>query len=107
MAKCRVSFPTNPPCSTDTDICEEGNVPILMSLPQMRNLNLEMSLSPDAVSLTGAAFGYNHTPAVMATSQHIVMNLAELKINSLLDTNYCFGAFLLGIGSGAISFGQR
>ena len=54
-----------------------------MSLPQMRNLNLELSLSPDAVFLTCAAFGYDHTPAVMATSQHIVMNLAELKDNPL------------------------
>ena len=52
-----------------------------MSLPQMRNLNLEISLSPDAVFLTCAAFRYDHTPAVMATSQHIVMNLAELKEN--------------------------
>ena len=47
----------------------------------MRNLHLEISLSPDAVLLTCAAFGYKQTPAVMASSQHIVMNLAELKAN--------------------------
>ena len=79
--KCRVWFPTKPPCSTDIDICEEGNVPILMSLPQMRNLNLEMSLSLDAVFLICVALSYNHTPAAMATSQHIVMNFVELKEN--------------------------
>ena len=45
----------------------------------MRNLGLEISLSPDAVLLTCEAFGYKQTPAVMASSQHIVMNLAELK----------------------------
>ena len=42
---------------------------------------MEISLSPDAVLLTCAAFGYKQTPAVMASSQHIVMNLAELKAN--------------------------
>ena len=47
----------------------------------MRNLHLDVSLSPDAVLLTCAAFGYKQTPAVMASSQHIVMNLAELKEN--------------------------
>ena len=31
--------------------------------------------------LTCAALGYKQTPAVMASSQHIVMNLAELKEN--------------------------
>ena len=83
--KCRVWFPTKPPCSTEIDICEEGNVPILMSLPQMRNLNLEIFLKPDAVFLTCAAFGYDYTPAVMATSQHIVMNLSELKDNPKVE----------------------
>ena len=77
--KCRVWFPTKPPFSTDIEICEEGNVPILMSLPQMRNLRLDIELSPEAVLLTCAALGYKQTPAVMASSQHIVMNLAELK----------------------------
>ena len=77
--KCRVWFPTVPPFSTDIEICEEGYVPILMSLPQMRNLRLDIELSPEAVLLTCAAFGYKQTPAVMASSQHIVMNLAELK----------------------------
>ena len=45
----------------------------------MRNLHLDVSLSPDAVLLTCAAFGYKQTPAVMASSQHIVVNLAELR----------------------------
>ena len=45
----------------------------------MRNLRLDIELSPEAVLLTCAAFGYKQTPAVMASSQHIVMNLAELK----------------------------
>ena len=51
----------------------------------MRNLGLEIALSPDSVLLTCEAFGYKQTPAVMASSQHIVMNLAELKKNPVLD----------------------
>ena len=35
--KCRLWFSTDPPVYTDIDICEEGTVPILMSLPQLRN----------------------------------------------------------------------
>merc|ERR1712242_197748 len=72
FGKCRVWHPTNPPCHTDIDICEEGSVPILFSLPQMRNIGLEIALSPDSVLLTCEAFGYKKTPAVMASSQHIV-----------------------------------
>ena len=81
--KCRVWFPTNPPCSTTIEICEEGNAPILLSLPTMRNLSLTVELSPAAVLLTCPVFGYKQTPAVMASSQHIVLNLAELKENPL------------------------
>ena len=32
-----IHFPTNPPCRTEVDILEEGSVPILISLQQMRN----------------------------------------------------------------------
>ena len=34
---CIVDFPTTPPCSTRVDVLEMGNVPILFSLPQMKN----------------------------------------------------------------------
>ena len=33
-----IHFPTDPPCKTEVDILEEGSVPILISLQQMRNL---------------------------------------------------------------------
>ena len=32
--------------TTEFDIVEEGNVPLLMSLPQMRNLGFQFELSP-------------------------------------------------------------
>ena len=44
--KCRVWFPTEPPFFTEFDIVEEGTVPMLMSLRQMRNLRLEVRMTP-------------------------------------------------------------
>ena len=32
---CIIHFPTTPPCSTGVDVLETGNVPIILSLPQM------------------------------------------------------------------------
>ena len=77
--KCRIWFPTSPACSTDIDICEEGTVPVLFSLPQMRMLSLGIEPTPEGVFLTCPSFGYNRTPARMATSQHVVLNLADFK----------------------------
>ena len=79
--KCRIHFPTTPPCHTDVDICEEGNVPILMSLPQMRKLYFTITMTLDPVYLNCPAFGDQDTPALMATSQHVVLNLADIKFN--------------------------
>ena len=35
---CIIHFPTTPPCSTEVDVLETGDVPILFSLSQMKNL---------------------------------------------------------------------
>ena len=75
--KCRIWFPTSPPCSPDIDICEEGHVPVLFSLPQMRMLSLTIEPTPEGVFLTCPSFGYVKKPARMATSQHVVLNLAD------------------------------
>ena len=37
------------PQFTEFDIVEEGIVPLLMSLPQMRNLGFQIELTPDKV----------------------------------------------------------
>ena len=52
---------------------------VLLSLPQLRNLRLTIEIAAEAVFLTCQAFGYFRTPAQMATSQHIVVNLVEIK----------------------------
>ena len=77
--KCRIWFPTDPPCQTDVDICEQGHVPILCSLPQLRLLRLTTEPTPEAVYLTCDAFDYKRKPSLMATSQHVVLDLADLK----------------------------
>jgi hypothetical protein len=55
--KLRIWFKTEPPCCTDFEILEEGNVPLLLSLVQMRNLHFQFSFSPEAVYLTSKALG--------------------------------------------------
>jgi hypothetical protein len=50
--KCRVWFPTTPdPVYTEFDIVDEGDVPLLFSLVQMRNMRFEFELTPEAAYL--------------------------------------------------------
>ena len=72
--KCRLWFPTDPPIHTDFDIIEEGNVPLLFSLPQMRNLRFTLELSPEAVFLTSVVFGYKRVRLKASTSNHMVLD---------------------------------
>ena len=71
----RIWLPTNPPIATDFDIIEEGNVPLLLSLPQMRNLRFTIELSPEAVYLRSPAFGNKRVLMKSSTSNHIVLDL--------------------------------
>ena len=43
--------------TTEFDIVEEGNVPLLMSLPQMRNLGFQFELSPQKSFLNCTLLG--------------------------------------------------
>ena len=43
--------------STEFDIVEQGHVPILMSLPQMRNLRFQFELHPDKALLSSPVLG--------------------------------------------------
>ena len=51
MESCIIQFPTAPPCSTKVDVLETGDVPILFSLPQMRNLGTTIELDPKGAIL--------------------------------------------------------
>ena len=77
--KMRVWFNTSPPCSTDIDIVEEGTVPILMSLPQMKNLGMSLEMTPDTVYMTCPAFGSYKQPLMMSVSNHLCLDLADVK----------------------------
>ena len=76
--KCRVWFPTTPACSTDFDIVEEGDVPLLMSLTQMRNLQFSVSLTPTSAILQTPSTGKEGIPLEMSTSRHLVLDLRQL-----------------------------
>ena len=47
-----IHFPTTPACSTAVDVLETGDVPILFSLPQMRNLGMTIELDPQGDKIT-------------------------------------------------------
>ena len=74
-----VHFPTDPPCKNEIEIVGEGNVPILLSLKQMRNLYMEFKHSPQVDYLTCAAFGMKDYPIPISTTNHLLLDLANLK----------------------------
>jgi hypothetical protein len=74
-----IHFPTNPPCKTEIQILEEGNVPILLSLEQMRNLYMKFDHTPQVDYLTCAAFGMKNFPVPVSTTNHLIIDLAALK----------------------------
>ena len=93
--KMRVWFPkpeysTEPHMWTDFDIIEQGDVPMLMSLVQMRNLRFQLHLTPEAAWLyTPAKRGLHHCQhgpeldyawirLMCSTSKHLILNLEDL-----------------------------
>ena len=54
---CIIHFPTTPPCSTEVDVRETGNVPILFSISHMKNLSVTIELDPNQDKITRPAFG--------------------------------------------------
>ena len=78
MESCIVHFPTAPPCSTKVDVLETGDVPILLSLPQMKNLGMTTELDPKGDEITRPAFGRNSSSAEYSTMGHIVLDLTNL-----------------------------
>ena len=77
IESCIIHFPTTPPCSTKVDVLETGDVPILFSLSQMKNLGTTIELDPEANQITFPAFGMYSFPAEYSTIGHLVLtNLA-------------------------------
>ena len=65
--------------STEFDIVEQGHVPILMSLPQMRNLRFQFELHPDKALLSSPVLGIRDVKLRVAPSSHLVLDLLDLS----------------------------
>ena len=75
---CIVHFPTTPTCSTTVDLLETGDVRILFSLPQMRNLGTTVELDLQGDKITCPAFGLFSSSAEYSTLAHNVLDLTSL-----------------------------
>ena len=64
--------------TTEFDIVEEGNVPLLTSLPQMRNLGFQFELSPQKSFLNCTRLGIWKHQLRMAKSTHLVMDFQDI-----------------------------
>ena len=64
--------------TTEFDIVEEGNVPLLMSLPQMRNLGFQFELSPQQSFLNCTRLGMWKHKLRMSKSTHLVMDFQDI-----------------------------
>ena len=67
--------------STSFDIVEQGSVPILMSLPQMRNLKFKIELEPDKALLSSPPLGIRNMKLKVARSSHLVLDLLDVCRN--------------------------
>ena len=72
------TFQTTPPCSTKVDVLETGDVSILFSLSQMRNLGTTIELDPKGDKITCPAFGLYSSPAECSTIGDIVLDVTSL-----------------------------
>ena len=64
--------------STEFDIVEQGEVPILMSLPQMRNLRFHFDLHPDKTYLSSPVLGIKNMVLKVARSTHLILDLLDV-----------------------------
>ena len=64
--------------NTEFDIVEEGEVPLLMSLPQMRNLGFELRLTPQHAYLTSVPLGIKYLELKVAASTHLVLDFQDI-----------------------------
>ena len=54
---------------------EEGDVPLLMSIPQIRNLGFQFELTPDTAYLSCASIGIRKMALKTAISIHLILDL--------------------------------
>ena len=64
--------------STEFDIIEQGEVPTLMSLPQMRNLRFQFDLHPDKAYLSSPVLGIKNMNLKVARSTHLILDFLDV-----------------------------
>ena len=64
--------------STEFDIVEQGEVPTLMSLPQMRNFRFQFDLHPDKAYLSSPVLGIKIMTLKVARSTHLILDLLDV-----------------------------
>ena len=64
--------------TTTVDVLDQGKVPILFSIEQMRNLRFTVEHTPMGEFLSCPGFGMKRTPLPVSTSNHAVLNLLDL-----------------------------
>jgi len=63
---------------TEFAIVEEGDVPLLMSLPHMRNLGFQFELTPEKAFLSCARIGMRKIVLKTAISTHVILDLQDV-----------------------------
>ena len=66
------------PSSPQSFIVEQGEVPILMSLPQIRNLRFHFDLHPDKAYLSSPVLGIKNMVLKVARSTHLILDLLDV-----------------------------
>ena len=69
-------YHTTPPCSTNIDVLEQGTVPILLNISQMRNLYMTIEHTPQCDKITCKAFGMNRQAVPVSGTGHALVDLA-------------------------------
>ena len=64
--------------TTAVDILDQGDVPILFSVAQMRNLRMNIEHTPACDFLTCTLFGMKRYPLPVSTSDHTVLDIMHL-----------------------------
>lgn len=68
--------------TTSVDILDKGQVPILFSVEQMRNLRMNIEHTPVGEFLTCPLFGMKRTALAVSTSNHPVLDTMSLALAS-------------------------
>ena len=78
----RLRYHTTPPCrcSTNIDTLEQGTVPTLLSISQMRKLYMTIEHKPQCDKITCEAFGINHQAVPVSGTGHALVDLAGVAI---------------------------